>query len=204
MSNLILVASPKPPVAYLKALKLVGLDYFADLYPSDLSPFSGLLLIGGGDIFPQFYCGGNYFENGNFVRDAREFQLIDYFYSKKLPILGICRGLQIVNAFFGGTLKNVDCHNDCGKDILHPILSPTNGFLQGLQLVNSNHRQAVDKLCPCADCVCRAEDGIVEGFTIENQIFAVQFHPERMDKLAIFKVYGRFCDKVKNRKTDWF
>ena len=202
MSNLILVANSKPPAAYLKALKLVGLDYAADLYPKDLSPFSGLLMTGGGDIFPQFYNGKNHFENGNFIRDAREFQLIAHFYSKNLPILGVCRGLQVINAFFGGTLKNIDGHTDCGKDILHPILSPLGSFLQGLQLVNSNHRQAVDKLCPNADCVSLAEDGVIEGFSIENRVFAVQFHPERMDDFAIFKVYGKFCDKVKNRKIN--
>ena len=200
MNKLILVANSNPPAPYQRALKTVGLEYRADFFPDDLSPFSGLLLTGGGDIFPPFYGLKKDFNDLNLIRDATEFKLIDYFFSKNLPILGICRGLQVINVFFGGTLKNVDCHYGGESDINHPVITTEKGFLKGICLVNSNHRQAVDTPCENAENFCFAHDNTIEGFTINDTVLAVQFHPERMDLGAIFAVYGSFANLVKNRK----
>ncbi|MBQ8726531.1 MAG: gamma-glutamyl-gamma-aminobutyrate hydrolase family protein [Clostridia bacterium] len=200
MNNLILVAGAKPPSTYLRALNLVGLNYKAHPFPNDLSPFTGLLLTGGGDVFPPFYGGKTDFFNENLIRDSLEFQLIDHFFSKNLPILGICRGLQILNVFFGGTLKTVVGHENQGKDITHPVIPPKNGFLKGFKLVNSNHLQCVDKLCEHAENICYATDDTVEGFTVGDNILAVQFHPERMDLHSTVKVYGSFARLVENHK----
>ena len=142
MSNLILVAGSNPPTTYLRALKTVGLNYKAHPFPNDLSLYSGLVLTGGGDVFPPFYDGNIDFSNENLIRDAREFQLIDHFFNKNLPILGICRGMQVLNVFFGGTLKNVRGHEGGKIDAVHEVIPPEKGFLKGLKLVNSNHRQA--------------------------------------------------------------
>lgn len=201
MNELILVANSNPPEPYLRALKTVGLDYKADFFPSDLSAFSGLLLTGGGDIFPPFYGMNNDFKNVNLIRDVTEFKLIDYFFSKNLPILGICRGLQVINVFFGGTLKNVDFHYGGERDITHAVTPTEKGFLKGICLVNSNHRQSICSPCQNAENFCFAQDNTIEGFTINDTVLAVQFHPERMDLGAIFAVYGRFADLVKKRKS---
>ena len=203
MSNLILVAGSNPPTTYLRALKTVGLNYKAHPFPNDLSLYSGLVLTGGGDVFPPFYDGNIDFSNENLIRDAREFQLIDHFFNKNLPILGICRGMQVLNVFFGGTLKNVRGHEGGKIDAVHEVIPPEKGFLKGLKLVNSNHRQGVDEPCENAENFCFAQDNTIEGFSVFNNILAVQFHPERMDLHAVFKVYGNFANLVKNRNSVW-
>lgn len=198
----ILVAHNKPPKTYLCALSLVGLDFDCTLTPKDLSLYRGLLLIGGGDIFPPFFNGNSVdFRGENLIRDACEINLFDYFYSKNLPILGICRGLQLINARLGGSLKVVQNHQgDNLSDLNHPLISPSQGFLKNLAVANSNHRQAVDSLCPQAENVAYSKDQVVEGFTIGKNILAVQFHPERMDSFAISTVYGEFYKLVKTVK----
>lgn len=198
----ILVAHNKPPKTYLNALSLVGFDFDCSLTPNDLSSYRGLLLIGGGDIFPPFFNTNRIdFRGENLIRDVCEINLFDYFYSNNLPILGICRGLQLINVRLGGNLKVVKNHQgDKISDVNHPLISPSQGFLKNLEFSNSNHRQAVDRLCPQAENVVYSHDQVVEGFSVGRNILAVQFHPERMDSLAIFTVYGEFFKLVKNFK----
>ena len=198
----ILVAHNKPPKTYLNALSLVGFNFDCSLTPKDLSLYRGLLLIGGGDIFPPFFNGNSVdFRGENLIRDVCEINLFDYFYSKNLPILGICRGLQLINARLGGSLKVVKNHQGANlNDVNHPLISPSQGFLKDLAFANSNHRQAVDCLCPQAENPAFSHDEIVEGFSVGRNILAVQFHPERMDRLAISTVYGEFYKLVKKIK----
>lgn len=196
----ILIPEYNVPKTYLKALDLVGLDYESQISTQNFDNFDGLLLPGGGDVFPFFYNGNVNFSNANLLKDAFEFNAISYFYQKGLPILGICRGLQLLNVFFGGTLKNVKSHQGKLKsDVYHDLIPPQSGFLTRLTGANSNHVQCVDKLCKNARDVCISPDGIVEGFCISESVLAVQFHPERMGLSAIFTVYGEFAKKVNSR-----
>ncbi|MBQ7374115.1 MAG: gamma-glutamyl-gamma-aminobutyrate hydrolase family protein [Clostridia bacterium] len=194
----ILIPQYNPPKTYLKALNLVGLDCDCKFNPPSFNEYKGLLLIGGGDVYPFFYGKKIEFSNANLPKDAIEFKAIDYFYRNGLPILGVCRGLQQLNVFFGGTLKSVNFHQGNSRlDAYHPLAPTENGFLKGLKRVNSNHRQCVDQLCKQAKDVCFSTDGTVEGFSIGDNILAVQFHPERMDISAIITVYGEFAKMVK-------
>ncbi len=196
----ILIPEYNVPKTYLKALDLVGLDYECQIPTPNFDNFNGLLLPGGGDVFPFFYNGNVKFSNANLLKDAVEFKAISYFYQKDLPILGVCRGLQLLNVFFGGTLKNVNFHQGKSKsDVYHDLIPPKNGFLKRMTGANSNHVQCVDKLCENARDVCFCTDGTVEGFCISDSVLAVQFHPERMGLSAILTVYGEFAKKVKSR-----
>ncbi|MBE5742726.1 MAG: hypothetical protein E7360_05395 [Clostridiales bacterium] len=192
----VLIPQENPPISYLNALFEVGLTPVCAFSPSLLSRFSGLLLTGGGDVFPPFYNGDVFARNINIFRDLYEFEILDYFVKHNLPVLGVCRGLQIINLYFGGTLKNVDGHFCSNGDKVHAVNTVNSGFLKDLSLVNSSHRQAVDKLCKNAQDVCFSTDGTVEGFSINGNILAVQFHPERMDVYSRKKIYGKFYELI--------
>ena len=197
----VLVAKENPPKTYLNALNLVGLTYECNFSPKNLDKYSALLLIGGGDIFPPFYGKNINFSGENIIRDLKEFTLLNYFYTKKLPILAICRGLQLVNVYLGGSLKNIANHQAQDKDVYHKVLPPKTGFLKDFVYVNSNHHQAVDILCDNAKDILYSYDGEIEGFCVDDFIFATQFHPERMQLNACFSVFEKFASTVQKNKS---
>lgn len=191
----VLIPSQKAPQNYVSAIKSVGLNCDLRFSTKDLSAYSGLLLTGGGDVLSNFYNGSCSCRKINVIRDVTEFKLLDYFLTNGIPVLGVCRGMQIINVFLGGSLKNVPHHqSENGEDVYHSIFSESSVF-NTLDKVNSNHRQCVDKLCPNARDLLFASDGIIEGFALDN-VIAVQFHPERMSPEAIKAVYGEFSKLV--------
>lgn len=152
----------------------------------------GLLLAGGGDIHPALYhqdithC--NQIEP---QRDLDELRLIHYFKKKQLPILGICRGLQVINVAFGGTLfqdipcADIHCYKPETGDQIHPVRATKDDFLYQLYgevfTVNSAHHQGIDRLGEQLQVSARSEDGVIEAISCpQSHIYGVQFHPERM------------------------
>ncbi len=152
----------------------------------------GLLLPGGGDIDPARYGAENEGStNIDKIRDYAELELIRSFSSTGRPILGICRGHQILNVAFGGDIiqdiETADTHKweKSTGDNVHKVRVPQSSFLCPLYgnefFVNSAHHQAINKLAAGFTTAAEAEDGIIEA--IENRecnIFSVQWHPERM------------------------
>ena len=142
----------------------------------------GLLLAGGGDLHPALFGETPQTDRLSVdrVRDAEEQALFDAFYRRRKPVLGICRGVQAVNVFLGGTL-----HQDiAGHDTAcHPVRCT--GALAALvgaaPTVNSYHHQAVDRLAPDLHPLARAADGTVEALLHQSApVLGVQWHPERM------------------------
>ena len=111
----------------------------------------GLLLPGGGDLEPWRYGQPNTASRGlEPERDAAELLLLEQFAAAGKPVLGICRGLQTVNVFFGGTLvQDLPGHGAVdGKDRLHPVRtaqSSLGGICGEEAVVNSAHHQAADR-----------------------------------------------------------
>ena len=158
-----------------------------------------LLLTGGGDVNPSLYheplspcCGAI-----NDGRDRLEYALIDEAMRQQKPIFGICRGLQILNVYFGGTLYQdlsaelSSCpieHNRPDKqwEPVHPATVAAGTRLHQLLqtdhiMVNSTHHQAVRDLAPGFVVSAVSPDGIVEAIeAADYPIGAVQFHPERL------------------------
>lgn len=190
----ILVAHPRPPETYLRALDLVSLGYDCSLSPENLNAYGGLLLVGGGDVLPAFYRGDVSARNVNFVKDKLEFDLLDYFVGKNLPVLAICRGFQLVNVFFGGTLKNVNGHAD-KQDVFHPV-SACGKIFGKLDRVNSAHRQAADIAPENAKIVAVAPDLTIEAAIYGENIVCAQFHPERMEQVVTERIFGAFAAAV--------
>ena len=201
MKKPILILSENPPISYLNAFSFFGEQAEYGFYPRDFSRFSALCLIGGGDIFPPFYSGDpETARSPDLLRDAAELAAIDRSVALGIPVLGICRGLQILNVYFGGTLKTlppgrVAFHKtESGEDAFHPVRSE-NAFppLTDLISVNSCHRQVVDRIPAGARVLLRSPDGVAEAVSYPH-FFAlgVQFHPERMNEAALRAVYGTF------------
>ncbi len=163
----------------------------------------GLLLTGGEDIDPGRY--GVDFDSSrcdlpNKYRDSLEYALITKALELNLPIQGICRGEQILNTYFGGTLY-LDIPTDIDTIIKHrfpkykasthevnledeSMLVEICGTTSGI--VNSNHHQGVNKLAPGLKSVAKTEDGLTESIELADKngkayLLGVQWHPEAMD-----------------------
>lgn len=181
----------------------------------------GLLLTGGQDVSPDVYdrerlsCCGELCP----ARDKEEALLLDLFLKNDLPVLGICRGIQFLNAHLGGTLYQ-DLKTQYGDTVEHRMSPPydrsihTVSLVKGTPLhsllgtdeisVNSYHHQAVKRL---AKPLCESAlscDGIIEGVFMPDKkfVWAIQWHPEfsyKKDDTSI-KILKAFVDAAaKNR-----
>jgi putative glutamine amidotransferase len=167
-----------------------------------LESVSGLILLGGADIDPELYGEANYSCHSVLpFRDQMEMSLIQTAIAKNIPILGVCRGFQMLNVFFGGSLHqqlgtkfqkhDFDHGGDnriapsfVKKTLHHKILLEPDGLLfdwfrQDSQMVNSFHHQGVKNLGKNLKVEATSSDGLVEAFSHKtHQILAVQWHPE--------------------------
>ena len=158
----------------------------------DSYEYDGLLLPGGADINPARYNQAN---NGSVDikddLDDLQFNVLAAFVKAKKPILGICRGQQLLNVYFKGTLiqdiKEKDNHRclDSLEDKYNTIVTEDNTFINEIYgkrfISNSSHHQAVDILGEGLKVAARCDDGIIEAVEhVGLPIWAVQFHPERM------------------------
>ncbi len=159
--------------------------------------FSHIIFTGGIDLRPEIYKGNpELAEDIDDRRDAFELFLFQEALRRGYPMLGICRGMQLLNVACSGTLKNVDGHRANDKKILpHSIKIGKASWLYSLYRnslkVNSFHHQAVDKVGTGLDINAYSDDGVVEGFcNKEKRIFAVQWHPEEIESgKKIFKFF---------------
>ena len=167
-----------------------------------------LLLPGGADLDPALYGCENTASRGvSRRRDGQELRLFNAFMKRQRPILGICRGQQLINVALGGTLlQDIPEHGKLGgSDRLHLTRTQDETLcaLYGERfLVNSAHHQAVDRLGEGLRAVQWAEDGTVEALRHETlPIFAVQWHPERMHAPTDGrKLFARWLQSVEERK----
>lgn len=159
----------------------------------------GLILSGGHDVAPKYYNQEPNTKLGGILpeRDEFDFKLIEFAKEKNIPILGICRGLQILNVYHGGSLYQ-DLSLDKNSNIKHDqVTSPTvtthsldlvdGTILKSLLkkdtiMVNSFHHQIIDVLADDFVASAYSKDGVVEA--IENPSYkfmiGVQWHPEML------------------------
>lgn len=157
-----------------------------------------LVLVGGGaDVEPWRYGEESTLSSApNPRRDAFEMQLFSAACEMRLPVVGICRGLQLINVALGGTLwqdlsldgKAVDLHQrpDMKWEGVHEIVIAEGSRLHDVLdtthlMVNSTHHQAINRLGRGLRVSARSTDGVIEAIEMETlPIVAVQFHPERL------------------------
>ncbi|MBC8124234.1 MAG: gamma-glutamyl-gamma-aminobutyrate hydrolase family protein [Candidatus Kapabacteria bacterium] len=180
-----------------------------ELTPQDavlaLRECNGLLLSGGPDVDPQRYnepekrsaCGPI-----DLVRDELEFALVKEARELSLPVLGVCRGAQLLNVAYGGTLyadiptahpSNIEHRQIDSVDSSHAVHVEPGSIIRRIAgvfdaQVNSAHHQAVEKLATIFTPSALSPDGLIEAFewgdaTMGGKPFllAVQWHPERME-----------------------
>ncbi len=164
-----------------------------------VSVCSGFLLTGGQDVDPKIYgekplpqCG-----TPNENRDQTDYLILCYAMEHNVPLLGICRGIQLINAGLGGTLWQ-DLRSQTGTKIMHRQPPPRDvpahdvEIVQGSPLhellkteklaVNSFHHQGVKTAAPGVTVMAVAEDGLAEAIAVNGKdfIWGVQWHPEHM------------------------
>lgn len=158
--------------SYIKLLEKYNMSYDFITLQTNLESFDGFLLPGGDDIDSAYYNEKNYAcKNVDAEMDELDKKIIFYAVQNKKPLLGICRGIQSINVFLGGSLK---------QDIL--FHSNENHFIymkNKYHLVNSFHHQSISKLAPNLEILAESLDHEIE--IIKHRflpIYGLAFHPE--------------------------
>ena len=203
---------------YTRKIELAGavpvdIPYFYDMEASVKTlagRLDGILFIGGEDIDPKYY-GEPVAGSEKIVpeRDSLEMQLFDAFYRARKPVLGICRGMQLMNVFFKGSLiQDISSEK---KGYLEHVQSSEGGFApahgvsvtKGTLLaslvgesvrVNTLHHQAARKVGEGLIVAAESEDGIIEAVEMPEYPFmlGVQWHPERLGEEPHFNIFKAF------------
>ena len=180
----------------------------------------GIVMTGGEDVNPEIYGKPDYViacDKPDNFRDSIEVILIKYALAKKIPIIGICRGCQIINACMGGTLipdipsykKNAHNHR-CEKDSAHFVIFEKDSWLKkefGVDsiCVNSHHHQAVDQVSGLFNLAAMSSpDHIIESIEIKPEqhhpfAIAVQWHPEALNDSISIKIGGLFLKRAREK-----
>jgi putative glutamine amidotransferase len=184
---------------------------FLDLY----SRVSGILFTGGGDVSLEYFNGSAHPRIGEVdqARDLTEISLMRAAVNDGKPILGICRGAQVMNVVFGGTLYthiidqlkgalDHDYPGDLRRVLVHPIRVDESTrsaeiFGETLLNVNSLHHQGLKDIAPGLLATGYAPDGLVEVVEIPGHPYAVsvQWHPEWLtDQIPMQRLFKSFVD----------
>lgn len=157
----------------------------------------GVILSGGNDVNPELYGEENKHSSDiSNDRDRCEKKILEIAVERKIPVLGICRGLQFSNVYFGGKI-NQNLHQKCGDKHLpareHPVVLKEKTIIDSLKsqevLVNSYHNQAVfpeDLSSELKAFAVEKESGLIEGlYHPQLPLAAIQWHPEREKKVKL-------------------
>lgn len=185
---------------------LVYGEFAPEQIPAILEAYDGLLLPGGLDLSPDEYGGRQHptVERSSADRDSLELEAARYAKRAGIPTLAICRGCQVVNVAFGGTLyediddlyaapnhqvvKHQQTPDHARQETTHPVDIHTNSKLaeivDGVSIeTNSMHHQALRRVAHGLRVVARARDGTIEGIEADDGhpfFVAVQWHPEEL------------------------
>jgi len=194
--------------------------------PDYMANMQGLLLAEGEDIEPEHYPAKpenfEYLEKTHPLKDQVELRLVRHALRKKLPILGICRGSQLLNVVCGGTLygdvqkeeksafKHIEfSHYDSYRHWITIVAGSLLEKWYGSEklLVNSYHHQGVRELARRFKPMAYAEDGLIEAYCDPRAEFVVglQFHPERMAEESagnwrIWQAFGLAVRRASKRR----
>jgi putative glutamine amidotransferase len=210
---------------YVRALLTAGLrcDEIVVLRPGDPipGPFDGVVIGGGDDVHPVRYgreilAGANVeVDHG---RDSVDFPVFEEAWRSDVPVLGICRGLQVVNVARGGTLVQ-DLPLERPSEVAHQQPKRENerdhpvrvepgtllGRIAGAPeiAVNSRHHQAIDRPAGGLVVSATAPDGVIEAIEAHDGrwLVAVQWHPENLTDDAVSQnLFREFVSEVRRRK----
>jgi len=210
--------------AYVTALENAGLIPLivpplssAGAAASVLDSVSGLVLTGGEDVDPARYGEQRHgkVRSVNVARDATEAALINEAKARRMPVLAICRGIQILNVALGGTLIQ-DIPSEITTSISHDDEGPRDSRSHDISVepgsliaraigtehatVNSFHHQSVQRVAEGMRITAKSPDGIIEGIESTDKnwwVMGVQWHPEEMTESTepwdrgLFRAFAR-------------
>lgn len=217
---------------YMKAIEKYGglpimlpLTDYKDELSDAYSICDGILFTGGHDVAPEVYGQEATDSCGSLcpLRDSMEGYLLGLCIRDNKPLFGICRGIQFINAYLGGTLYQ-DLPSQYDSGIEHHMEPPYDRAIHkvnvfedtklagiigsGIHEVNSYHHQAIKEISPNVMKMAVSEDGLVEAIEIKNHSFAiaVQWHPEfsykvSEDSVKLVKAFVDACQSYKNTDT---
>ncbi|MDR3250303.1 MAG: gamma-glutamyl-gamma-aminobutyrate hydrolase family protein [Tannerella sp.] len=226
--------SSAAPRSYIEAvLRVNGIPVIIPYMDDDakikelLNTLDGVLFVGGEDFAPEIYHESPILQMGkvNATRDRFEINLLRHAYEQGLPVLGICRGLQLINVTFGGSLyqdiptqypdTSIKHRQSQPKDkATHAVVVRDSTVFAGIVgekmlMVNSFHHQAVKALANGFEVGGVAMDSIIESIEkvdSKHWVLGVQFHPEGLlwnDK-AMVKIFQRFVEETNSRHRPEF
>lgn len=197
MKKILIAGEQHQTVNYEHALAALQVHVVTSLNVPDIMEYDALLLPGGGDIDPSLFgqlpCGTRAY---NPELDRIQLQILKAFAKHKKPILGICKGMQLINIAFGGDiiqhLPTAKQHEYLEKDQQHPAWNEKGSLLYqwyGEQMiVNSAHHQGVGIPGREIHYIQKAQDGVIEGLCHSFlPILGVQWHPERLSAQTCFQ-----------------
>ena len=180
---------------YRESFRRLEAEPFLSLAERDLEAADALVLPGSSqDMNPKLWGEEDQCSNNiNDELDAVQWRLLEIASEHRIPVLGICRGMQFINVFFGGTLiQDLPCgqrHKAADPENCHPICNRVGGFMWdlygGLCEVNTRHHQGVGRIGESLEAASFwiGEDGyeVVEAVAHRSlPVIGVQWHPERM------------------------
>ena len=192
MKKILIAGYPELTHNYEAAISALGACPVTTLHVPDSSVYDGLILPGGGDIDPKLFgqlnCGSRTIDP---ALDRIQLAILRCFVKNKKPVLGICKGLQLINVYFGGTLiqdlpeDSRSIHTPAAGDFVHATKAAKGTFPEQLYgpnpVTNSAHHQAVSAVGDgllIAQYTC---DFVIEAMYHKSlPVLGVQWHPERM------------------------
>jgi putative glutamine amidotransferase len=202
-------------VPYQRAIEREGgriekIDARTETDADPLRRVDAILFPGGGDVAPHFYGQSEVHPcvEPEPQLDELELRLARVAVERGLPVLGICRGLQMLNVALGGTLIQdlpTAGFGDMHKRPFHAIDVAPSEFSELVDAqtvqVNSRHHQAISELAPPLKATAHSEDGIIEGIEMnDGLVLAVQSHPEDLvDEEWTRRLFRRFIELARRQ-----
>jgi putative glutamine amidotransferase len=197
-----------------KPVLLVAGDPVGHQADDRLEDLDALLLPGGPDVDPDFYGEEHHPDLGSIdlELDRFEIDLVRRAVAASLPVLGICRGQQVINVALGGTLHQHlpehDKHDLPRSHLAHEIRVDAGSELERAAagdavMVNSLHHQAIKDLAAGLRVTARSPDGVVEALEAGDQVVAVQCHPEELIEGSTWarRLLERFVERARRSRA---
>ena len=198
---------------------IIGLDQPLEELDALVASLDGLILSGGGDVQTRLYQGDETqpVEDVLKDRDTLELGLINKVLAADLPLMGICRGLQVLNVALGGklithiptqfptTIQHSNPYPQNPRELIaHEVALESGSRLAaiyniGQVQVNSRHHQAVDEIAAGCQVTAHATDSLIEALEVPDARFVlgVQWHPENLQAIPahqrLFKAFITAC-----------
>lgn len=218
MIHIAIAGTPGGAANFIDALHALGAQGSPVLEENDFTTYDGLILPGGADIDPSLFGEENWgCRKIERERDVRQLEILKHFVDAGKPVLGVCKGHQLLNVYFGGTvcqhIPEFSVHQWIEVDQAHPSHCTPGSFLHQIyqQLdfpINSAHHQAIVTPAKGFEAIQWAPDGVLEAMVHQSRpIIGIQWHPERMccthrrqdtvDGLPVFRYFLELCGHQK-------